>query len=72
MLIASVHTQETLKAKQQIYLSDLKRSLGEMRLDAQRRVTEYQREVITVEKELAGAEKKLAKSKEVLERSANR
>ena len=42
--------------------------LADMKLDAQRRLTDYQREVSLAEKELLLAEKKLQKSKEYLER----
>jgi hypothetical protein len=64
--------QEVQKSKQQIYLSDLKRSLAEMRMDAQRRVNEYMREIQTAEKDLTSAEKKIQKSKEALDRASNR
>jgi hypothetical protein len=56
--------QEIHHSRQQIFLGDLKRSLTEMRGDAQRRISEYQREIATAEMELSNAEKKIVKLKE--------
>lgn len=61
--------QEMMHCKQHVFLSDLRKSLNEMRTDAQRRITDYQKEISTAEKEVISAEKRLAKSKEALERS---
>jgi SMC interacting uncharacterized protein involved in chromosome segregation len=61
--------QEIHMSKQQIFLGDLKRSLSEMRGDAQRRISEYQREIGNVEQELTIAEKKIAKLKQQQEKS---
>jgi hypothetical protein len=52
-----------------MFLGDLKKSLNEMRTDAQRRIGDYQKEVLAAEKEVVSAEKRLAKTKEALERS---
>ncbi|KAJ1432479.1 hypothetical protein B484DRAFT_29079 [Ochromonadaceae sp. CCMP2298] len=56
--------QEQLQSRQQLFLSDLRKSLTQMRLDASRRVSDYQREINSAEKEVGLAEKKLHKSKE--------
>lgn len=61
--------QEVQQSKQQIFLGDLKRSLTEMRNDAQRRIQEYQREIASVDQDLASSEKKIIKLKEKQEKS---
>lgn len=51
-----------------MFLSDLRRSLLEMRSEAVRKMMDYQRELQQADKDVAAAEKKLAKSKEQLDR----
>ena len=60
--------QEMLQYKQHVFLGDLRKSLSEIRADAQRRIGDYQKEINAVEKEVHSAEKKLNKSKEALEK----
>ncbi len=61
--------QEMLQCKQHVFLSDLRKSLNEMRIDAQKRIVDYQKEIAVAEKEVTAAEKRLTKTKEALERS---
>lgn len=63
--------QELASSRQQLFLGDLKRSLSEVRHDAQRKLTEYQKELATADKDVATAEKKLIKTREAQERGVD-
>lgn len=60
--------QESAQSKQQIFLSDLKTSINQIRYDAQRKLSDYQKEITNAERDVATAEKKLGKSKEAQEK----
>lgn len=60
--------KEAAQSKQQIFLSDLKTSLNQIRHDAQRKLSDYQREISAVEKEVSTAEKRVSRSKEAQEK----
>ncbi len=58
-----------MQSKQQVFLSDLKKSLGAMKTDSQKRIGDYQKEINQAEKDVSIAEKKLSKSKDQLEKA---
>ena len=60
--------QEQEQARQQTALTDIRRNLTEIKIDAQKRIADYQKEVYSAEKDVNTAEKKLQKSKEYYDR----
>jgi hypothetical protein len=60
--------KECQQSKQAIFLGDLRKSLSEIRYDAQKRIADYNKELTHIEKNVLLAEKKLSKSKEQFER----
>eukprot|EP01035_Chromulina_nebulosa_P020475 gene20475-26565_t len=60
--------QELQQARQQISLSDIRRSLSEMKVEAQKKLNDYMKEIANAEKDVNNCEKKLLKSKEQLDK----
>eukprot|EP00602_Paraphysomonas_sp_CaronLab_P002722 CAMPEP_0185022944 /NCGR_PEP_ID=MMETSP1103-20130426/5650_1 /TAXON_ID=36769 /ORGANISM="Paraphysomonas bandaiensis, Strain Caron Lab Isolate" /LENGTH=719 /DNA_ID=CAMNT_0027555273 /DNA_START=206 /DNA_END=2365 /DNA_ORIENTATION=+ len=60
--------QELQQARQQLSLGDLKRFLADVKVDAQKRASDFQREIAAAESDVNTAEKALMKSKESLQK----
>lgn len=62
------YQQELQQARQELTLAEIRKSLNEVKTDANRRLVGYQKEVAQAERDVTNAEKKLMKSKEQLEK----